>query len=98
MGGFQVELVVGSVVGSWVCFLVGVGGEIAKVIDKSKAGISVSPEKAKSYVAAIERYSSDTNYRLEAKNNAYKTAKSDFDYDVINENFEDLLYEVFETK
>jgi len=78
--------------------IVGVGGEIAKVIDKSKAGISVSPEKAKSYVAAIERYSSDTNYRLEAKNNAYKTAKSDFDYDVINENFEDLLYEVFETK
>jgi glycosyltransferase involved in cell wall biosynthesis len=78
--------------------IVGVGGEIAKVIDASKAGQSVMAENAEQYALAIERYASDPEYRLEIKHNAYEAAKQSFDYKVINQKFEDMLVNIHEEK
>lgn len=78
--------------------IVGVGGEIAKVIDASKAGQSVMAENAEQYAAAIERYASDPEYLLDTKHNAYEAAKRSFDYKVINQKFEDMLLNIHEGK
>ena len=74
--------------------IVGVGGEIAKVIEASNAGQSVIPENSEQYALAIDRYASNPEYRLEIKHNAYEAAKWSFDYKVINKKFEDLLVKI----
>lgn len=74
--------------------IVGVGGEITKVIDASCAGQSVMPENSDEYALAIDRYASNPEYRLEVKHNAYEAAKQNFDYKIVNKKFEDLLKEL----
>lgn len=77
--------------------IVGVGGEIGNVIETSGAGISVQPENPESYAAAILKYANDEQYRKRVKENAIATAKKDFDYDVINKNYETLLINILKS-
>ena len=72
--------------------IVGVGGEIeAQIIESSGAGQAVQPENAQQYADAIERYADDEDYRSFGPERALSTAKSEFDYEVVNENFQQLI-------
>ena len=75
--------------------IVGVGGEIAQIIESSGAGQAVQPENAQQYADAIERYADDEDYRSLVQERALSTAKSEFDYEVVNENFQQLLLQLY---
>ncbi|MBA6364327.1 glycosyltransferase family 4 protein [Colwellia sp. BRX8-4] len=71
--------------------VVGVGGEIGKLIESSGAGQSVKPESPEDYSNAIVRYADDESYRNKVSLSAIETAKNSFDYEVVNNEFEELL-------
>lgn len=71
--------------------VVGVGGEIGKLIESTGAGQSVKPESSVAYSAAITKYADDQIFRDEVSTKAIETAKIKFDYEVVNKEFEDLL-------
>jgi glycosyltransferase involved in cell wall biosynthesis len=71
--------------------VVGVGGEIGKLIQSTDAGQSVKPESAEEYSNAIVRYADDEKYRCQVSIKAIETAKNSFDYEVVNKEFEELL-------
>jgi len=71
--------------------VVGVGGEIGKLIESTGAGQSVQPESPDGYSQAILRYADDCVYRDEVRDKAIESAKNNFDYEVINKEFERLL-------
>lgn len=76
--------------------VVGVGGEIGRLIEKNQAGISVKPEDSRDYAEAIKKYSSNSDLCKTIKNNALKTAKTEFDYKVVNKRFFKLLTKILE--
>lgn len=71
--------------------VVGVGGEIGELIEKTGAGQSVKPESASEYTAAILGYADDENFRGKVSSKAIEIAKLNFDYQVVNAEFEELL-------
>jgi glycosyltransferase involved in cell wall biosynthesis len=71
--------------------VVGVGGEIGKLIESTGAGQSVKPESPDDYSKAIVRYADDESYRHKVSVRAIETAKDSFDYEVVNKEFEELL-------
>lgn len=71
--------------------VVGVGGEIEKIIISSGAGQAVSPECASEYAEAIVKFVDQPEYRKLVSERAIKTAKEQFDYDVVNKRFANLV-------
>ena len=74
--------------------IVGVGGEISKIIEGSGAGLAVSPENPEEYAQAITKFAEDPEFRIQVKARAIETAMRDFDYEVVNKQFEDLLLKI----
>ena len=71
--------------------IVGVGGEIGKLISETGAGVSVTPESSKEYVEAIVKFADDMAFREQTSKKAIEVSKQSFDYNVVNLKFEDLL-------
>lgn len=78
--------------------IVGVGGEIEKLINRTNAGLAVRPENSTDYAKAILKYAEDPDLVVRIKNNAIKTASKEFDYRVVNKNFSSLLFGILEYK
>ena len=74
--------------------IVGVGGEIEKLINRSNSGLVVRPENHEDYAQAILKYATDHNLVSNIRTNAIKTAKLEFDYSVVNKNFFSLLVKI----
>lgn len=74
--------------------VVGVGGEIERLIKSTQSGLTVEPENPVQYANAIVRYADDSEFRKQISLRAIETAKRDFDYNVINEGFETLLLDL----
>ena len=71
--------------------IVGVGGEIEKIINSTSSGISVKPDNATEYAKAILKYAQDKQFTLNVKENAIYTARKYFDYKVTNKRFLELF-------
>lgn len=78
-----------------VPIVVGVGGEIGKLIESTGSGQSVKPESHTEYSAAILRYADDEIYKDKVSSKAIETAKRNFDYEVLNKGFEELLITLY---
>lgn len=71
--------------------VVGVGGEIGKLIETTGAGLAVQPESSSGYSNAILQYADNSAFRDRVSSKAIESAKKSFDYEVINKEFEELL-------
>ena len=56
----------------------------------------MKPEDSRDYAEAIKKYSSNPDLCKTIKNNALKTAKTEFDYKVVNKRFFELLTKILE--